>query len=846
MKLLLKLFLILCLVLAGIYAATPLWLPNILARQLPTGWQLEELQSGYPGLSGINAGLLRVKGTLAVADIALTSTDILFTYEGLRTDIGQVSLDIYLRTTESDPDTPPTVNDLSLPVVKLTSWLPQLSVGQMRVALHQAEGVKTATVTPARPVVLDFKGFNLNPRLDQSFHLASQVSFEDYLRFTGQLEVDASPGLINAGIRFPAAEDSSWLAVQLRQEELPENTITHIDVVLNTDSANRDWLDLLLASGTGRMFTQLGGSLQIRADFSGRDLQKIEHLSLSSENLHLVSDGGTLDINVNLLVSREDQKIVINLPTPAKFEYQGKTTWIDELLISAIPGLQVTSRKNAKISAELNSNSRFLFLPDTRPSISFEGDFKFDMSSSSDRLRLQSTDIQVDMADLNKPESTTADGLLKVDWDINAPIGYRTEDLQLTVDKLSIKAELISGDEKLISTGGGTLMQAHINPLDYSADRIEMTWQDLDLINLTGNLGTRTQGFNTRLDNETWTGFDFDINYVLLSNFNVDGSGKLKFSSGPELPLEFTGNTDSQRWDIKLPPATIQLSKLRKLLAVAHVEMPAAIKLKDGYIELQGNILVGDDIAANMNIAGYGMHALMHESSALDASFTFNTGYDSKLRAKGPLSIGVLALAGGIDVANIRSELALESVEHFELKDFYAEVFDGQLVLGSLQFSENKIAETTVELSHISLSQLLAFAEINGLDGTGFLDISLPLGSDEAGIHVNNGVFRATAPGRLAYKNQGISSSNIGLQAMENFQYKDLSGTLNYQSDGTYLISVRLEGKNPDLYGGHPVVFNLNINGLLPAFFESMFMTGSFEESILNEIKSKQKPKETP
>ena len=839
MKLLLKLILILLVIFAGIYAATPLWLSYVLDRQLPAGWQLDELEIGYPGLTGINAGLLRVKGELAVADLTLTSTDIRFVYEGLKTGIGQVSLDIYLHPSESGPLTPPTVNDLSLPVIKLTTGLPQLSVGLMRVALHSSAEVQTATLAPARPVVLNLEGFDLNPGLDQSFHLSSQVSIEDSLQFTGQLEVDANPALINAGIRFPPGESPPWLAVQLRQEELPEKTTTHIDAILNTDTANRDWLDSLLASSTGRMFTRLGGSLQLSADFSGQGQQEIEHLSLTSENLQLVSAGGTLDINANLLASREDQKIVIYLPALAKFEYQGKTTWIDELLNSAIPGLQVTSRKNARISSELDSNSRFLFVPDTSPSIRFEGGFKFDMNSNSDHLRLQSTGLQLEMADLNKPESTTADGLVKVDWDVNAPVSYRAEDLQLTADKLSITADLISSRGTLLSTGSGTLMQTHITPLDYSADKIEMTWQDLDPINLTGNLGTRTQGFITRLDNETWTGFDFDINYVLLSSFDVNGSGNLKFSSGPELPLEFAGNTETQRWDIKLPPATIQLSKLRKLLAVAHVEMPAAIKLKDGYIELQGNILIDGDITANMHIGGFGMHALMHESSALDASFTFNTGYDSKLWANGPLSIGLLALAGGIDVANIRSEFELESADNFELKNLYAEVLDGQLVLGSLQFSENKIADTTLELSHISLSRLLAFADIDGLEGTGFIDILLPVGSDEAGIHVNNGSFRATAPGRLAYKNLGISSSNIGLQAMENFQYKDLSGTLNYQPDGTYLISVRLEGKNPDLYGGHPVIFNLNINGSLPALFESMFITGSFEESILKQIKSR-------
>jgi len=125
------------------------------------------------------------------------------------------------------------------------------------------------------------------------------------------------------------------------------------------------------------------------------------------------------------------------------------------------------------------------------------------------------------------------------------------------------------------------------------------------------------------------------------------------------------------------------------------------------------------------------------------------------------------------------------------------------------------------------------------LEGTGYLDISLPVGSDQTGVYVKNGTFKSAGPGRLAYTKEGVAGSNIGLQALENFQYKDLSGKINYQSDGTYQITIRLEGQNPDLYGGHPVVFNLNIGGSLPELFEAMFITGSFEESILNQIRTK-------
>ena len=139
---------------------------------------------------------------------------------------------------------------------------------------------------------------------------------------------------------------------------------------------------------------------------------------------------------------------------------------------------------------------------------------------------------------------------------------------------------------------------------------------------------------------------------------------------------------------------------------------------------------------------------------------------------------------------------------------------------------------------HIDLNRLLTFADIDGLEGTGSLDILLPAGSDEQGVHIRNGTFSSTGPGRLVYSQEGMAASNVGMQALENFHYKELSGTVDYQSDGDYQITVRLDGKNPDLYGGHPIAFNLNINGSLPEFFEALFMTGSFEESILKQMRS--------
>lgn len=836
MKLLLKLFLILCLIFAGFYAATPLWLSHLLARQLPPGWQLEEMQAGYPGLTGINVGLLSVKGELGPVGIAVRSSDLRFTYQGLKTDIGLVSVDIFMNASQGEPSDTPTLDDLSLPVTKLTGKLPQLSIGRIRVNVHRETGLRDVV---GRPLLIDFESFDLSPRSDDSFQLASQVLIDESLRFKGRLEVDVSPKLINAVMRFPSNTGSSpWLVVEMKQEDLPAETTTRFDAIFNADLANREWLDSVLASFTGQVFTQLGGKLEIHSDFAGQHLQNIERLSLTTENLRLVSGTGTLDLSAKLLADQDGDKITIKLPAPAMAKFQGDTSWLDDILHHAVPGLQFTPRSETTIQTELGSNSRLIFQTGNAPSINYSGDININLQSGAQNITAQSAGLQLEMADLQAPSSTTAEGLVTLDLKVSEPVSYTSDTLQIKADALSVTTDLTIRDGTYFSTGSGTLTHAWLTPGAVSADKIEMDWRELDLTRLTGNLDIGTQGFSTEFDSETWTDFDFDIKYRLLSETTSSGTGTVKFLDGTEMPFEFAGDTESQRWNIKMPPTSIKLAKLKNLLTVAHYELPSSVKLTDGSIQLQGDILVDDEISAKILINGYEAGASMLKSSARKARFTLNTSYDKTLSAIGPVSIGAITLAGGIDVANIRTGLEFTDAEHYELKDVYAEVFDGQLQLGKLQYSESRIAQTTIELRHINLEKLLTYADIDGLEGTGFLDISLPVGSDQTGIYVKNGTFISTGDGRLAYTKEGVAGSNIGLQALENFQYKDLSGTLNYQSDGNYVITIRLEGKNPDLYGGHPVVFNLNVNGSLPALFEAMFMTGSFEESILNQIKS--------
>jgi len=838
MKFTLKFLLFLCFVSAVMYAASPLWLSYIVARQLPSGWQLVGLDADYPGLSGIDIHGLRVKGGIQAADMTIAVPDLRFSYQGLKTAADSITLDIYLRSPENRIENALTLDDLSLPVTNLTGKLPELSVNQLRATIHFASGPEAGNIESSPPLVLDFEALKLTPRSDISFQLVSTVRFEAFPRATGQIEVEMGTDSFKADIRFKDDPGPSpWLAVRFEQKDQTMKPATWIQVIFDAALVNRDRLDSILKRSTGGLLTHVGGKLEVQADFAGQNLQNIEHLSLATEKLLVVSNSGVLDLKAELLASREGENIIVKLPTVAEIQYLDQSGWIDDLLTGAMPGFQRLPRSEVNVLTELGSNSRFLVHIGTGLSVGYNGDINFGLSSSGESLDMQADDLQVELADFPKLDSVAANGLITLNWEENTAFSYTVGEMELKADKLTVEAELTSSNGNITSTGNATLIDGLITNLAASATRVNTSWQDLDLLSLTGKLSTQTQGFSAEFDANTWTDFDFDISYNLRDNANVDGSGQLKFVNNHQLPFEFAGNTQTEQWDITLPSTTINLAQLESMLGVAHVELPESAKLTDGSIDLQGDLVVGDAITARLVVNGHEFGASMLENTVSKTSFSFNTIFDKKLSFRGPASIEFIALAVGIEVTGIKADLKLEDHETFGLQNLYAELFEGQLNLDSLRFSNNRIEDTTAELSHINLGHLLRFADIDGLEGTGLLDISLPVNQDKNGVNIRNGSFQSNGPGHLAYTKKGLAGSNIGLQALENFQYQDLSGTIDYQSDGTYLIFVHLDGKNPDLYGGHPVVFNLNINGVLPELFETLFITGDFEEAILKEIR---------
>lgn len=147
-----------------------------------------------------------------------------------------------------------------------------------------------------------------------------------------------------------------------------------------------------------------------------------------------------------------------------------------------------------------------------------------------------------------------------------------------------------------------------------------------------------------------------------------------------------------------------------------------------------------------------------------------------------------------------------------------------------------------LEISEIDLGQVMEMVGQEDLVGSGRLSGSIPLKLRDGELAIDNGRLKNTTLGHISYQAGEAAASqlnNIAVQALQDFRYDLIDATLNYQFDGAYSIRARIEGKNPTLYGGYPVAFNLNLSGALPGLMRASLITGDFHDEIMKQIKQR-------
>lgn len=146
----------------------------------------------------------------------------------------------------------------------------------------------------------------------------------------------------------------------------------------------------------------------------------------------------------------------------------------------------------------------------------------------------------------------------------------------------------------------------------------------------------------------------------------------------------------------------------------------------------------------------------------------------------------------------------------------------------------------TLNAERLDLAQLFALTRLDGLSGEGTIRGTLPLRVSGVEAVIEGGELRATGPGWLRYRSDGVPAAlqaggenvSLLLQALENFRYEALRITLDGRTDAEMDIGLHVKGANPDLYDGYPIEFNLDLEGELANILRSGLASYQIPERI--------------
>ncbi|OEY65361.1 intermembrane phospholipid transport protein YdbH family protein [Marinobacter sp. X15-166B] len=210
----------------------------------------------------------------------------------------------------------------------------------------------------------------------------------------------------------------------------------------------------------------------------------------------------------------------------------------------------------------------------------------------------------------------------------------------------------------------------------------------------------------------------------------------------------------------------------------------------------------------------------------------------------GPLSV----------VGRYQAPLAQFAAGQLTLQKATAAALGGQLTISADTWDlADPPVTLPVELTRLSLAQLLTVYPTEGLAGTGTLSGTLPLLFDPAtGVQVQQGRIDALAPGgrlqlsaeRLQTLARGNETMRLVATAMENFHYSVMGSGIDYDRDGNLTLSMHLEGHNPELQDGHPVVLNINLQENIPALLTSLQLSGRVSEAVAERVRQLLKKRE--
>jgi hypothetical protein len=146
----------------------------------------------------------------------------------------------------------------------------------------------------------------------------------------------------------------------------------------------------------------------------------------------------------------------------------------------------------------------------------------------------------------------------------------------------------------------------------------------------------------------------------------------------------------------------------------------------------------------------------------------------------------------------------------------------------------------TLEVKGLDLSQLARLTPVDDLAMTGRVDGTVPMIITPGAVRIDAARLAAVAPGVVQYGGEalpeGMQSVDLAKQALQNFEYSDLSMSVDGGTADDMTLNLRLEGSNPEVLDGYPFQLNLSVTGPLTRMVQDSLQGYTVPQRIIENL----------
>ncbi len=206
-------------------------------------------------------------------------------------------------------------------------------------------------------------------------------------------------------------------------------------------------------------------------------------------------------------------------------------------------------------------------------------------------------------------------------------------------------------------------------------------------------------------------------------------------------------------------------------------------------------------------------------------------------------TLWIAQIEGALPLANgtIGFELQRDGMLRVERAEW--SLAGGKLILSGSFPLEGDERVLVLQAEGLSVEQILAALDFEGLSGTGSLDGVIPVHQRGREMLVAAGELRAGEPGVIRFtggagaiaQRQPQLATVVG--ALEDLHYEELTLTLSGDVADRMAVRVHVRGRNPNFQKGRPVVLNVNVDAPVGSLLKAGLVVSSVPEEIEGQVK---------